>query len=481
MDELRILIARLGWPSTSVRWWTMQELAVRLGEPATRSATESALLQTLRSCRLEAEAVEVLCVFWIAAKGYGYPPSVELAQSVPRPSLLSDLLIASLGLSVKRAAEDLTKVSDEFDSPDDFYGVQGADLPRIFLTNMRRLETHSMLPFVRQMAFEWSENRVAYPDAPYQGDPWHFNRPLGEGFIGQLSSRTAIRVISAYLRALEVGKYFWRMPASLASEESLLALPIHPTLAFLRPCRPDWFPTSKVDFSGDSKATEAALRALLARVEDARPGDELIAFSSPVVISMEVCIEVSVVRWSQAAGSDMDDVDLAAHLESFWRREQTLSSVASEPLSTTTTVQYAKGSELVNEKTASWPLADVLDYDRMGYLQHDLYPSRLFLPTMSGSASVDVTPCGGKLEASTGGKVIADLFYWNAGWGPARPRRLRGNCGTALISRGKAYRETVEPSVTAVRDFYLWQVRTLHRSGTYEEFSETLTSGAMFV
>jgi len=29
MDDLSILIARLGWPSTSARWWTMQELAAQ--------------------------------------------------------------------------------------------------------------------------------------------------------------------------------------------------------------------------------------------------------------------------------------------------------------------------------------------------------------------------------------------------------------------------------------------------------------------
>lgn len=405
----------------------------------------------------------------------------ELFDSIPKPSLLSNQLMANLGLPVKDDAEDLTEVPEEFESPDDFDGVQGVDLPRMFLTRMRILEARSRLPFVRQMAFEWSENRTAYPEAPYQGDPWHFIRPMGEGFIGQLSSRTAIRVISAYLRALGVGKYFWHMPAPLASEASLVALPIHPTLAFLRPCRPDWFPTSKDDFSGDAKSTEAALQVLLVRVEENRPGDELIAFSSPVVMSLEVCIEVSVVRYLQAAGSNIDDANLAAHLEPFWTQEQTLSSVAAEPFSTTTTVQCANAYKLVDEESASWPLAGFLDYNRMGYLQHDLYPSRLFLPTMSGSTVVEVIPHGRKLEASADGTVIADLCYWNAGWGPARPRQLRGNCGTALVSRGNAYRVTVAPSVPAIRDFYLWQVRTLRRSNTYDGFSESLESGVIFV
>jgi hypothetical protein len=114
MDELRILIARLGWPSTSVRWWTMQELANRLGEPTARAETEVALLQLLRLRKLEAEVVEVLCIFWIAVQGHGYSPAAELAKSIPKPTLLSDLLVASLGLLVQAGDAGLKEVPDDF-------------------------------------------------------------------------------------------------------------------------------------------------------------------------------------------------------------------------------------------------------------------------------------------------------------------------------------------------------------------------------
>lgn len=480
MDELRILIARLGWPSTSARWWTMQELADRLGEPSARAETEVALLQLLRSRKLEAEVVEVLCIFWMAVQGHGYSPAAEMAKSIPKPSPLSDFLVASLGLSGQATDAGLKEVPDDFVIPDDFDGVQGVDLPRMFRTSMSWLETHSGLPFVRQMAFEWMENRVAYPDAPYQGDPWHFTRPLGDGFIGQLSARAALRAISAYLRTLAVAKQFWRMPSEFADEQSLLALPVHPTLALLRPRRPIWFPAS-ADFDGDTEALEAAFRALVARVEAERPGDELISFISPVVMSMERCVEVSLVRWSQAPGSNIDDADLAAHLDAFWTREQMLPSAAAEPISTTTMVVPPTLEQLMDDDCKAWPLAGTLDYDRMGYLQHDLYPSRLFFPTVPGLHEVEVTPRDGQLEIKVEDHVIADLCYWNAGWGPARPRQLRGNCGTALISRGTAYRESAGPECGPQRAFYLWQVRTLHRSSSFGEFSETLASGVVFL
>lgn len=458
----------------------MQQLAARLGEPAARAETESALLQSLRSCRLEAEVVEVLCIFWMAAQGYGYQPAAEIVESIAKPSLLSDLLVESCGLSVQAGDDNLKQAPDDFEIPDDFDGVQGVDLPRVFRTSMSGLDTYSGLPFVRQMAFEWTENRATYPDAPYQGDPWHFTRSLGEGVVGQLSARAALRVISAYLRTLAVAKQFWNMPSDVAGERSLLALPVHPTLALLQPRRPDWFPLT-TDFDGDAKAVEAAFRALLDRVQIARPGDELIAFNSPILMSTERCVEVSLVRWSQAAGSTIDDADLAAHLKDFWACEEVLPSEAREPFSATTTIVPPDLDRLMNNHCKAWPQAGPLDYGRIGYLQHDLYPSRLFFPTMPGLHEIEIAPRNGQLEVNVEDQVVADLCYWNAGWGPSRPWQLRGNCGTALVSRGIAYREAVDSENGALRAFYLWQIRTLYRSGSFDAFSEKFAAGAMFV
>jgi hypothetical protein len=85
------------------------------------------------------------------------------------------------------------------------------------------------------------------------------------------------------------------------------------------------------------------------------------------------------------------------------------------------------------------------------------------------------------LEIKVDEQVVADLCYWNAGWGAARPMQFGGNCGTALTSRGKGYRKGLVLTEATVRSFYLWQVRTLHRDNTFDRFSQTLTVGAMFV
>lgn len=344
---------------------------------------------------------------------------------------------------------------------------------------MGELEHNTRLPFVRQMAFEWTTSRAAYPEAPFQGDPWHFSRPLGDGFVGQLSSRTALRAISAYLRTLAVAESFWGMPPDRAEAKALLALPVHPTMALLKPRRPAWFPES-TDFDGETEAIGASLEALIGRVQAARPGDELIAFSSPIVMSTERCVEVSIVRWSQAAGSEVVDADLAAQLEATWSGGRTLRSSAPEPLSTTTLLILPQLDRLIEEKCKAWPLAVPLSLNRLGYLQHDLYPGKLFVPTLPGSGEAKLTPNRGQLEIKVDEQVVADLCYWNAGWGPARPRLFGGNCGTALISRGTGYREGPVSANVPVRSFYLWQVRTLVRSNTFDRFSQTLVTGGKF-
>jgi hypothetical protein len=472
MDDLPILIARLGWPTVSARWWTMRELATRLGDSAKKGTTEAALLLHLRTRRLESEVVEALCIFWMAAQEHGYTPATELAGSVPKPSLLSDLFLDDLGLPVGQVDAALKEAPSDFEIPDDFEGVQGIDLPRIFRTRLNGLVKLTGLPFLRQMAYEWTQNRATYPEAPYQGDPWHFTRPLGDGFSGQTSARSALRSISAYLRTLAVAEKFWRMPPEIASMEALLALPVHPTLAFLKPRRPDWFP-DEAAFDGDAAAIEASIQALLARVKTAHPGGELLAFSSPVLMSIERCVEVSLVRWSQAPGSEVNDTALADSLSDFWSDDWSVHSEAEEPLCTATVLTPQPLDELMDDEAKAWPLAAPLDLERLGYLQLDLYPSRIYLPTLPDVDTAELKPRDGGLDVKVQDQVVAMFWYWNAGWGPARPAKLGGNCGTALVS-------CPSPTV-APRTFYLWQVRTLHRTGSYGRFDETLATGALFV
>lgn len=133
------------------------ELAARLGEPETKAETESLLLQLLRSRKLEAEVVEVLCIFWMAIKEFNYFPTTLLAENILLPSPLSSLLMKDFGLSILLMNTDLELAPEDFIIPDDFDSVQGTDLPRIFHITISKLETFTRCPFIRQMAFEWTK------------------------------------------------------------------------------------------------------------------------------------------------------------------------------------------------------------------------------------------------------------------------------------------------------------------------------------
>lgn len=78
------------------------------------------------------------------------------------------------------------------------------------------------------------------------------------------------------------------------------------------------------------------------------------------------------------AYSNIADADLAAHLENFWLHGGMLRSAAPETLSTTTLLVPPHLGGLMEGRCKAWPL----DLDPIGYLQHDLYPGRLFVPAL---------------------------------------------------------------------------------------------------
>lgn len=177
MDELRILIARLGWPSTSARWWTMQELASRLNEPGSMSKTESALLQLLSTRELEAEVIEVLCIFWMAAKAYGYSPTLKLAESIRRSSILSDLLLESFNMLAEGDDEGLEEVPEEFEIPKTLTACKVQICPGSF--GLPWASSRTVLGFHSSGRWLLNGRRIDPPTRTPRSKeiPWHFSRP----------------------------------------------------------------------------------------------------------------------------------------------------------------------------------------------------------------------------------------------------------------------------------------------------------------
>lgn len=89
-------------------------------------------------------------------------------------------------------------------------------------------------------------------------------------------------------------------------------------------------------------------------------------------------------HWLQVGDSEVADQDLASHLDFFWRDMPMLPSVPTTPLDKKTWLGAVPIDQLLDDRSASSPLAGRMDLGRMGYLQLDLYPSRLFMPTLLG-------------------------------------------------------------------------------------------------
>jgi len=479
MNDLSILIARLSWPTPSTRWWTMQALSSRLVDCSSRSETESALLKYLSSRKLEAETIEVLCIFWMAVSSQKYSLPPDIVKVVSKPSILSGLIINSSGGEANSETLDVELFPAEFVPPEDFDKIQGSDVPRIFHSTLYNFERHTRLPFLKQMAFEWVKNSETYPENPYQGDHFHFSRPLGDGFIPQCSARAALRTISAYLRTLVVGWKFWGMPRELIEEYSLLALPVNPSLAFLEPRVPDWFPDENL-FLDSIFSTECACKYLIEKYKEYSPDDELLAFSSPVVMSENHCVELSLVRWCLVSDGEHSEVDMNEYFDVIEGGSLYAELQVSDLIDIESSYVSPPGELSIEEHGKIFPLANLIGFERLGYLQCDLYPSRLFIPALN-TERLEIVPSDGQIEVNAQGKLIATLSYWNVGWSAAKLKGSGGNCGAALVSNGVSYLENIGYGKNEVRNFYFWSVRKFQREFYYQDFSETCESGVFTV
>lgn len=475
-----MLVAQLRWPVPATKWWTMQELAQLLLSSTYREVVEQRLQEELAASKLESEAIEVLTVFWMAT-AQGYIPKRGLVDIVTVPSIGSDLLLQDMfeEASVERSPETLAVAPIDFVISNDFLEAQGTLVARMHFTKLQRLEMISRLPFVRQCAFEWSQNRSCYPEAPVQGDLRHFYPVPLEGMTGAFASRATLRMLSAYLRTIAVAGRFWKLPAQQARLLALEALPVDPTLAFLRAKRPEWVgPLHQI--TGSSVAEiEAFIHQTNQEISSAQPGTMLLALVSPTHVSeVEIC-ELEVVRWAQWELIDVDAALLAdRYRKACWSEK--FGCCRGEGMTKETKVPMVSRVTALDSTANATPTAVVYGFDRIGYLQRDLYPARLFYPvsTTEGNA-VSVRPRDGHLQLQVSTREVGSVHYWNAGWAAVHPYEVGAFCGTGLI--GHVHELPIMLGQVPSRYFYLWKLTRLTRPGGHGQFASEVSNGVYFV
>ncbi|MEF9900285.1 MAG: ATP-binding protein [Pseudomonas sp.] len=469
LTDLELLMVRLRWPVASTRWWAMQELAALLSSPDTREPTSNRLLAELTQCRLESEAVEILCLIWMAQQ-QGFLPPDDLPAAVTYPSLLAVLLLESMQLDLPGSANPpLEFAPDDFVVPERFGKFQNFGVPGIFLNRLAQLEHASGLPFLRQCAYEWHRTEIAYPQAPMQGDLIHFVRPLGDGATGSFVTRALLRMITAYQRTLEFARTAWRAPEKLIQSMVVNSLPIDPTLALLRPQRPSWLPSLGKAVVADIGSTEDFIRQALNNLEAAQPDAVLLSLVSPIYVDSLEIVELTVVRWHQWGNSPIQADDLALRFFDRQRKEH-FGACRSPMWGTITEVPTVNFEHVLDRQTNAVPLAAVHGLRRFGYLQRDLYPSRLYYPVSTGlGGKLTVEPMCGSLKISAAHGQVATSQYWNAGWSSAHPGDMSGLCGTALV--GTSLHFQFKKGQAPDGCFYLWRLTRRKRSYSYEPFS----------
>lgn len=465
---LELLFARLRWPVASVRWWVMQELSALLTTPLSDTVLDR-LTQELRACRLEAEAVEVLSIFWMAAKN-GWVPPPDLGDAVSRPSMLTDRLLTDMRLGSRaNVTPPLTVAPTDYEVPEEFESRQGRDVPRIHYTTVSNLERKFGFPLVRQMAYEWMESKAAYPEAPYQGDLAYFVRPAGDHAIGSFADRTSLRMLTAFIRTMEVARTFWGAPDDLAVWFSRRAVPLEPTLAFLRPTRPTWLPALGHEVGADAASVFGFIKAADVALQALDQQAALLALSTPLHVANHELVELTVVRWRRWGTEPID-------AETLWRKfhrrqHQGYGQFGSEDWGLQSRISSLPLRDVIDIDAKAAPMAALHDVERVGYLQRDLYPERLYLPVVTGMEDdLIAEPSGGELSISAAGQAVATLTYWNAGWSPGHPAGTSGLTGTSLVGRLNAPVGEAEETPTAY--FYLWRVTRLKRSNGYGPYSE---------
>lgn len=465
--ELELLFVRLRWPVAATRWWVMQELANLLVTPGVADEVQTRLLKELRECRLEAEALEVLSIFWMAFhKGWAAPQ--ELGDALSRPSMLADRLLGDMKVSSQAVATPPLHVAPtDFEVSEEFERRQGTDVPRIHYSTIKWMEKRFGFPLVRQMAYEWARSKEAYPDAPFQGDLAHFARPTGGA--GCFADRTSMRMLTAFIRTLEVAKALWQAPAQLAFGVVLRALPLVPTLAFLRPERPTWLPALVPEAAADVDSicgfvggADVALRAMDLQVA-------LIALATPLHVSNHEVTVLTVVRWRRWGSKAVEPSELWGRYAS--RQHRAYGDFDAGEWGLQSLISSLPLEEVIDEEVDAAPMAALLDTEVIGYLQRELYPERLYLPVVTGQADELVAePSGGKLAIKSSDVEVASQQYWNAGWSTGHPSGSSGLVGTALIGRADWPRGEDEAAPDG--HFYLWRLSRLKREHGYGDYEE---------
>lgn len=415
---LQMLIERRRWPVPSTKWWVLQELADLLLLSEKTPEVETHLQLAMASCEFESEVLEVLTAFWLARQ-QGHRVRVDLASVDCPHSCLSDMLLEEIQpgavLRLSRAGQMLAPIG--YQPSVGFGKVHGASVGRVFLSNMKRLEAQTGLPFVTQYGFEWDRSlqRVSV-----QADDWRFfYGPRWQELTGQFFTQSSHRARSAYIRTLDIAQTLWSMPERVARSIGAIALPFDPALAWLRPRVPAWLPKWRQGNQPSEQASSDFLRTCIQQVK--------VMEASSSLGHVSVVVPVKKLEW----------LELKCVLVAPKRCDRDKLQV--EPAATGDGKGLSPEVEYKFEesgKPADGPVPALVRAfsERYGVLHTDVEQHGLFVPVPAdGGGRLKGRPKEHQIELLVDETSVGFVMYWNSQWEPAHPRDSSPLCGTATV------------------------------------------------
>jgi hypothetical protein len=474
--DLAMLLARLNWPVPSVRWWAIQEIASLLSSEAFGGQVEEALIEQLSATFFETEVAELLFVFWITSRD-GYLVPDKLGATIAARSFLSSLLLHDAGyggVSHGSLSSPLLLSPTIFPPPVDLVRAEGHDVPRIYGTQLRRLEKSSGHPFLAQFAFEWTSS--ATRSTPIWLDVSHFFSREREGVTAQFVTQASHRGRSAYLRVLDIASAYWGLPVDIQADFALDALPLDPLLARMRPVTPTWLVHWPHEWAANTETISNYVRGMVTRFEHDNGNQVLGAFSCLIHQSNLEVLDLTVTLWARLSETRVD----AQHLAELTLDKEWYNTLHSDGLSTVGWCEPDDSlSELAESGAKTIPVTGRVYPTRHGYLNTEVILRGIYAPLqIIGDAVVEVTPLDTMLSYSINRVVVGSSQIWNMAWQPFHLLKTGPHCATCLT----LVKEHLPLLLRNIQKEYLyhWEVKRLSRKQEHESYTSESLVG-MFV
>jgi len=470
-----VAISRLRLPVPMAKLQVIHQVARALAKESSAETTWRALLQWLRSLKLESEVLEALAIVALA-RGSASLSSAELRAAISFPSVLSDVFIGRALRTPVLVHSWLKSHSGEvpamYRNPEltDELGT-GTIVPKILKNRMENLEKRSRKPFLRQWTYEF-ERQIERNGGGNDGHFSYFGDSHDRDETGHFIARRGHFARSAFLRALALASDQWGIPVPVAQAEAMYASPADLSLLPMVPGEIPMWARSLHNARPSTIAEAGALASLAVEEVNRTESRALLHLNLPVQSDSQYQGELEII--SILASENAVDCQSVFHLHDWLPGQVVL------PRTSDLTLRVDRFDDVAAfpTETGGNIAPSLLSlFDRfVGYLHSDLVGRMPCLPANhSSDAPLIAVSRHGGADLLLSGDTVGELHYWNWNWRPMHSREMGGHGGVALAVDSDAVRRLMRVDGMHIRQ--LWRVHVRTRETDYGEWNDETWMG----